>query len=156
MFHDLVRLCKTLHDRLRTELEPHGIHRGQCRILHFLAHHGPVTQVEIARHLMLRRATVTRMLQRMERDGMIRRDRKPGDERAIQVILTSRGRHSEQVAFKARNTIEEVVTTVLSDKEQHAFREYLNRISAALNPDPAAPIPCTDTADTNTHGESRE
>lgn len=155
MFQEMIHLCKTLHDRLRTDLEPHGIHRGQGRILHFLVHNGPATQVEIGRHLCLRRATITRMLQRMERDGMIMRHRNPEDTRAFHVMLTEHGQHAADVARATRRRIETLVTTELTHAEQVAFRNYLERVTSVIRPDHppsecgTSATPCPSAGDLN-------
>ena len=132
MFPDLICFCKSLHDRLSSELEPHGIFRGQGRILHALRHSGAMAQVDIARHLMLRRATVTRMLQRMERHGLIERFRDPADERIIRVRLTEAGEKAEAVMLEIRRDIELTVSRTLTEQEQLVFRDCLNRLMKAF------------------------
>ena len=132
MFSNLIRFCKAFHDRLRRELEPQDIHRGQVRILHALRQKGTISQVDIANHLMLRRATVTRMLQRMERSGLIDRVRDDLDERVMQVKLTDAGEKAESFAISVRRQIESTMAEVLTPKERVEFLDYLNRVTQAL------------------------
>ena len=138
MFHQIIHVCKALHERLRTGLEPHGLHRGQARIVHLLGLHDSMSQVAIAQQLMLRRATVTRMLQRMERAGLVARFPDPRDNRVQRVRLTPAGIKAQEVFHLARQTIESAIAGALTAKEQADAVAFLQRITRALRADDPA------------------
>jgi DNA-binding MarR family transcriptional regulator len=68
---------------------------------------------------MLRRAIVTRMLQRIERDGLIVRFRDPDDKRTIRVRLTAAGNEAESVVLAVQAGIETAMGLEL--RELHAM-----------------------------------
>ena len=57
-----------------------------------LAAHGPMIQRRLAAMLGIEAATLTRQLERLERDGLVARERAAGDHRAVLVRLTDQGR----------------------------------------------------------------
>ena len=64
------------HDYQRAindELAPTGITYRQCQVLGFLALEGPLPQAELADRMHLEPATLVGILDRMERDGWIKR-----------------------------------------------------------------------------------
>jgi DNA-binding MarR family transcriptional regulator len=52
----------------------------------------PLSQAELARRLRLDRSVVSRLADALEARGWLRRDRHPQDQRAVQLVLTDRGR----------------------------------------------------------------
>lgn len=58
---------------INEELAPTGITYRQCQVLGFLALEGPLAQAELADRMHLEPATLVGILDRMERDGWIKR-----------------------------------------------------------------------------------
>ncbi len=77
-------IMTTAHDYERAfndELAPEGITLRQCQVLGFLALAGPLAQNELAERMRIEPPTLVGILDRMERDGWIRRTACPGDRR---------------------------------------------------------------------------
>lgn len=69
-------IMTTAHDYERAfndELAPEGITLRQCQVLGFLALAGPLAQNELAERMRIEPPTLVGILDRMERDGWIRR-----------------------------------------------------------------------------------
>lgn len=69
-------IMTTAHEYQRAvndELAPTGITYRQCQVLGFLALEGPLAQAELADRMHLEPATLVGILDRMERDGWIKR-----------------------------------------------------------------------------------
>jgi len=86
-----------LHARLITRLvdDGEGAHPGQLFCLRAIAHHDGITQRDLAEELHVARPTITRMLQGMERAGIVERHVDERDQRLTRVHLTDRGREFE-------------------------------------------------------------
>jgi MarR family transcriptional regulator, organic hydroperoxide resistance regulator len=80
---------------LHRELARQDLHPAQARCLRALIQHGRLGQSELADELDLARPTVTRILQRMERAGLVERTPDAHDQRQTIVTLTARGRDLE-------------------------------------------------------------
>ncbi len=99
------QLCFRLYtaSRLVTQayrplLEPLGLTYPQYLVLMVLWERDNLLVSEITQRLMLDTNTVTPLLQRMERDGLLVRTRGIADGRQTLVSLTRKGRHIEEKA----------------------------------------------------------
>ncbi len=66
---------------MQQELVPAGITHRQCQVLCWLSLEGPLSQVDLAERMSIEPPTLVRVLDRMERDGLIARDACPHDRR---------------------------------------------------------------------------
>ncbi|WP_137155418.1 MarR family transcriptional regulator [Rhizobium sp. FKL33] len=78
-----------------------GFSPGQFPVLCALWEEDGLTQRQILDRLAIEQATLANTLQRMERDGLIRRQAHPSDRRATQNFLTDRAREMETEAIDA-------------------------------------------------------
>ncbi len=75
----------------RPSLREHNLSDQQWRVLRVLGEHGTVETGRVAREAFILGPSLTGMLARMERDGLIRRERDPLDQRRTVVQATPRG-----------------------------------------------------------------
>ena len=64
---------------------------------------GPATPSQLADRLALARSTVSRLLERLDTEGWIRRRPDPTDGRSSQVVLTATGRRTADRVLTARH-----------------------------------------------------
>ncbi|KQT12221.1 homoprotocatechuate degradation operon regulator HpaR [Ramlibacter sp. Leaf400] len=76
----------------RPRLREHGLSDQQWRVLRVLGEHGTVETGRVAREAFILGPSLTGVLARMERDGLIRRERDPADQRRTVVEATTKGR----------------------------------------------------------------
>jgi DNA-binding MarR family transcriptional regulator len=85
--------------RIETELgrvlqEQHGLGLSEYRALQVLSR-SPDSELrmqELASHLRLNQSSVSRMVERLERNGLTIRDLCPDDKRGVYTVLTDKGR----------------------------------------------------------------
>ncbi len=87
----------------RPGLRAHGLSDQQWRVLRVLAELGTVETGRVAREAFILGPSLTGVLTRMERDGLIHRDRDPLDQRRTVVSATTRGK---RMARKLSGAIE--------------------------------------------------
>ena len=75
----------------RPSLREHGLSDQQWRVLRVLGEHGTVETGRVAREAYILGPSLTGVLARMERDGLIRRERDPADQRRTVVEATPKG-----------------------------------------------------------------
>lgn len=63
----------------------------QLVCLRHLLRHGPMASGELARRISLSPATVTGIVDRLEKRGLVRRERSPDDKRRLRITLTETG-----------------------------------------------------------------
>jgi len=75
----------------RPSLREHQLSDQQWRVLRVLGEHGAVETGRVAREAFILGPSLTGVLARMERDGLIRRCRDPEDQRRTVVEATAQG-----------------------------------------------------------------
>jgi homoprotocatechuate degradation regulator HpaR len=75
----------------RPSLRERGLSDQQWRVLRALGEHGSIETGRVAREAYILGPSLTGVLARMERDGLIRRKRDLGDQRRTVVQATSKG-----------------------------------------------------------------
>ena len=128
----LNQVCRLTAYQMRRKMERLGLHRAQGPALFFLSHHEGAPQNEIARSLHLTAASVTNMLQRMERDGWVERRADPADQRVSRVYLTDKARALDAEARAGLRELDQELVGALDEEEQLAFRLILMKIHARL------------------------
>ncbi len=76
----------------RPSLRQHALSDQQWRVLRVLGENGTVETGRVAREAFILGPSLTGVLNRMERDGLISRTRDPADQRRTVVEATERGR----------------------------------------------------------------
>jgi DNA-binding MarR family transcriptional regulator len=118
----LAQVCRLHFSRARTLLEEFGLFRGQPPLLFALWEEEGRTHSELAEHLHVQPATITKMIKRMERTGFVERRQDTEDQRVSRVYLTDAGRN-----------IREAVEGVLRELEKQTFAGFSSDEHALLN-----------------------
>ncbi|GLF98660.1 MarR family winged helix-turn-helix transcriptional regulator [Streptomyces yaizuensis] len=115
-----------------------GLYPGQEFLMMCLWEAGAVRQSELIKRLELDPSTVTKMLQRLEQSGHVRRRPDPADRRAVLVEATERSCGLRQEVERAWERLEEHTVTGLSEAERAELSRLLGRVEENL---------CAQTAD---------
>ena len=84
---------------------------------------------ELARRSRLSKQTMTALVRRVERDGLVSRRADPSDARATQVFLTGRARLFEPVAVDVLRELDRVVRSRLDPATLANLREALRELT---------------------------
>ncbi len=90
----------------RALLGPLGFTEAQFNVLMLLQYQFPdgITQVELSKRMVVNKANITGLVDRMERDGLVKRTAHPTDRRAHVVKVTTEGGKRLVAAEKAYMT----------------------------------------------------
>ena len=88
----LLQARESVMAHTRPSLREHGLSDQQWRVLRVLGEHGAVETGRVASEAYILGPSLTGVLARMERDGLIRRERDPADQRRTVVEATAKGR----------------------------------------------------------------
>jgi DNA-binding MarR family transcriptional regulator len=120
---------RALRARVDRALQAHGLRLGQFQILQMLWKEDGLTPRELAERLAVEMPTVTRTVQRMVRDGLVRREANPIDARSVRILLTT---HGLEVRDVVSGVLEDETTNALdgfSPPECDAFVDFLDRVA---------------------------
>jgi homoprotocatechuate degradation regulator HpaR len=87
----LLQARESVMAHTRPSLRGHGLSDQQWRVLRVLGEHGTVETGRVAREAYILGPSLTGVLARMERDGLVRRERDPADQRRTVVEATPKG-----------------------------------------------------------------
>jgi len=87
----LLQARESVMAHTRPRLREHALSDQQWRVLRVLGEHGVVETGKVAREAFILGPSLTGVLNRMERDGLIRRARDGADQRRTVVAATDRG-----------------------------------------------------------------
>lgn len=105
---------------------------GQPRVLEYLMDHEGAMQKEIAKACMIEPPSVTSVLSKMEREGLIVRSAKAGDRRSQDVALTQRGRELAALTAETFRQEEAAALQGLSREERETLVGLLERVNRNL------------------------
>lgn len=114
----IVRGVLSLGRRLRAERPQGGTSLSAIAILAALRRLGPVPAVRLAAEERLQPQSLTRLLTRLENDGLITRMQNETDRRKILISLTPRGLEALSTDIRARRQwLERATSATLTDNE---------------------------------------
>ncbi len=126
--HLLIKVGAAHRRRSAYEFTKYNLTAGQPRILNYLFEHNGCIQRELAAACHLEPASVTSVLNSMEKAGLIERKPVQGDKRALEVWLTEKG-------LDQKKTIEENFITManecfqgFTEEEKQLAGVFLDRI----------------------------
>jgi len=129
----LLSMVGRAHQHLASQVfEQAGLYRGQPPVLFELGEHAGILQTDLAEILEVTAATMTKLLQRMEAAGLIRRERDATDGRISRVYLTEAGRAARARATLLASKMNDEVLAGLSEAELATLTNLLDRIHTNL------------------------
>ena len=128
----LITKIKQLHSRALAQcISDKGIDAfsgEQGKILFILWQKDKVTQKELASETGLAKNTITVMLEKMEKNDLIRRITDENDKRKSLVILTDYAKSLKKCSDKISDKMLKKVYKGFSEEEIDKYEEYLHRI----------------------------
>ena len=112
-----------------------GLNRGDVGVLSALRFAGPSKQLsptQLFKGLMISSAGITSRLDRLEKRGLVRRERHPNDRRGVLVELTDEGRRVLDQAVKANTDAERELIATLDAHEARDLASLLKKMLAGL------------------------
>lgn len=99
-----IKLTKDWHTQMDAELAP-NLTGGQLQVLELMMAHEPMKPSDLLPYLETTPAAITTLLDRMERGGLVRRERDASDRRIVWVSMTDKGRAEAERGLKVRSDI---------------------------------------------------
>ncbi len=128
----LVRASKA-HNRAASErLKQHNLHIGQEMLLLSLKRDNGIIQSELAKIHGVDQSTITKVVQRMERSGLVERRTDMNDSRVSRVYLSDKGHSFCEPAWQLWLDLEKQLTEGLTEAECILLLRLLKIIATNL------------------------
>src|SRR5512136_1004869 len=129
-----MRTADMLFDRIGKLLRPLGVSAAGGLVLGLLRDRGPMSPSELGDRLIVTRATVTGVVDSLERRGFVRRSPNPADRRSLLVEITPEGLEVLRDLRTLVHRNEKAWLSAHSDPELRDYIDVLHRIQERLAP----------------------
>jgi len=124
----LAKAYQRLFACFRNGLDPFGVTPQQFALLAFLWQQDGLSQAELSDKTEVDRTTLSGLVDRLEKQGLLERRRHPADRRVCLVNLTAAGRALEKKLVPIALQVRERFTANLRDDEYRQLCELLNKL----------------------------
>src|SRR3954468_3069713 len=132
--------------RLRAAHTAHNLKPRQFQILGLLHDHGGLAQSELLQETGVAPSILVTLLNPLEADGLVARERDPDDRRRHLVTLTPAGERQLASAARAQKDAEDALFASLDDDQRTQLRALLLALADGLAADPE--VACSAAAET--------
>ncbi|WP_099867629.1 MarR family winged helix-turn-helix transcriptional regulator [Pararhizobium haloflavum] len=130
------RLTFRMNQLLNKDLRRHGLTIANWRVLAVLDFNEKASVNELANYAMIEQSTLSRLIMRMEADGLLRRERVDADGRVRSISMTPAGRRKYETVRALTLAHAERATIGLSAEEKAVFERVISVMRANLEKHP--------------------
>jgi len=112
----------------KEHLTEYNITPPQFSLMAFLWKKDGLSQAELSEKSQIDRTTMVGLVDRLEKEGLVKRMPHPEDRRAYRVCLTKNGRSLEEPLCRIAGRVTETFTSGLSANEVETLRVILDKI----------------------------
>lgn len=127
---DATRAMRRRFELLAADL---GLSSSQWRLIMQLKHRGPLPQARLAALLEIEPISVSRLVDRMQEAGWVRRESAPNDRRVKLVVPTDKAMRAVTSAHSISDTLYEEALAGLSNETRATLRSALRQIIQNLS-----------------------
>ena len=132
MWVKLARASSTFAKLTSVDIQSYGLTQPQFSVIETLGHLGPMKMGVFCSKLLTSGGNVTVVIDNLEEDGLVEREACPGDRRATNVRLTSKGEKLFKDIFQKHAQFVTKIASVLSEEEQVQLSGLLKKLGMAL------------------------
>ena len=117
--------------RLEAALSPTGLSLAKLAVLHLLADaREPLPLSDLAARQHCVRSNITQLMDRLEKDGLVRRRADPSDRRSVLAELTVAGEHAHAKGVRALAEAQRAIVSALKAGEATSLRNALSALKS--------------------------
>jgi DNA-binding MarR family transcriptional regulator len=130
------RLWRASHTRTADALNSIGLTPALFALLNVLGAREGEIQQELSSDMGIDPSAMVKLINELENEGLAERRRRPGDRRAWEVTITSKGRRTLERARRLAAQVEDEVLSGLNTADRRALLNLLRRALVSLPPQP--------------------
>src|SRR5438132_14024881 len=122
----LLETAEAVESRLEAAVSPLGLSLAKLGVLHPLAEAGaPLPLSELAQRQHCVRSNITQLMDRLEKDGLVRRRADPDDRRSVLAELTPAGEQAHAKGVRALADAQRAIVKALKAGEATSLQNAL-------------------------------
>lgn len=131
-FHSLLHSSDLVEQHLRNGLEPQGLRPRQARVLSGLNRMGRISQATLAKEYQVTPGSMSTMVTRLEKLGLITRYREPDERRSDVLSLTSKGKARLQGIRSTWKQMDTLIVDAIGVEKAQLLGELTAELTLAL------------------------
>jgi DNA-binding MarR family transcriptional regulator len=125
----LLGAAHAVEARIENALSPLGLSLAKLNVLGVLVNStSPLTLGELADRLACVRSNITQLVDRLEGDGLVKRESDPSDRRSIRAVITDSGKERQHAGSIALAHVQEEVTQTLARFDSGHIEQALSKL----------------------------
>ncbi|TGU70332.1 MarR family transcriptional regulator [Geomonas terrae] len=124
----LMRGAESVTGRVGRKMSEAGLTISQFGVLEALLHKGPLCQRDVASKILKSTGNITLVIDNLEKQGLVLRERSLEDRRFCTVILTDKGRTLIEATFAEVEAAIVAEMGVLTDEEQQTLGRICKKL----------------------------
>ena len=129
-------ICRKFTKFLNAELKNAGVTPAELSYLNYLLEQNGMTQDELAKASCVDKAAVTRVIQTLEKKGVVERRADETDKRANRIYITDKAYHYADVIKEVRQKWMQIIDVQMSRQEmqqlEHQVAEIAEKVKKAV------------------------
>lgn len=128
----LARCYVTFSRAVACKVAEYDLTAPQFGVLEALYHLGPLSLGELAEKLLVTGGNVTYVMDRLEAQGLVERERSGDDRRVVRAHLTTKGRATIDGVFPGHVDFVRGLVNGLNSEDQDTLRELLKKLGKGI------------------------
>lgn len=124
---------KEITELFNRRLQEHNITRVQWIALFYIGNNEGITQRDLAQILDSNESSIVRLIDRMEKENIVKREKDPTDRRITKLFLTEEGIKKRDEILPIGEKFSKDCIKGISDEDLETFKEVLNKMVKNLN-----------------------
>lgn len=122
------KVSKKISDVFNEKLSDYEVTRVQWIALYFLGKCEYINQTELAEKMDIKKSTVVRLIDRMEKEGYVRRKKDIKDRRITYICLTALGKKLRKELLPFGEEFSNLIARDISDEDMEIFKKVLDKL----------------------------
>lgn len=124
----LLRASDSVFKKIKPSMVVNNLTTTQFAVLEVLLHLGPISQKTIGQKLLRSSGNVVKVIDNLERDGLVLREQNKSDRRAYLIVLTKKGKRLINTIFP--NHVDSIIEafSILNKEEQTELSRLCKKI----------------------------
>jgi len=119
---------KYITDVFDQMLSKKGVTRVQWIALYYLGNDQDFSQKDLANLMHIKESSIARLIDRMEREGLVIRKKNKKDRRIVNLELTTKGNNKREELLPEGEKFNEVVSKDISEEDMKIFTSVLDKM----------------------------
>ncbi len=128
------RAFHSVAEKIKEDIRSHNLNPTEFAVLELLYHKGDQPIQQIGKKILLSSGSITYVVDKLEKKGLVFRKNCPKDRRVIYAVITDRGKQLMKEIFPKHKKAVQQIFSALEPDEKRSFISLLKKLGFSLEP----------------------